>query len=627
MTTGRDREPAASGVVAGAPLAVLGDLVGGPHVGDLLRRAAERAPEQLALCTATDRLTFAELDAQADRCASTIRQAVAGPATPVALAAELAPWFAVAFFAVSRSGNVPVLVNPLLREEGLGHVLRTSRAVAAILPPAVRLRLDRGGLPDLRHVLAPADLLAPPVTGDPGPVGADPADIACIQFTSGSTGPPKAVLLTHRNLTVNAAQSAFTHRVSATSVMFNNLPTFHLMHLTVGLAAGATHVLWPDEAVGPALQAARRHHATHFYSLPVRLSRIAGSRDRGAARLPALRLFLSGGSTLPQSTRLALAEQFGVPVLQGYGLQETSPSTHFDDLDRPKAGSSGPPVPGTECRIVHVDTRAVLGPGAKGEIQVRGPQLMKGYLGRNPLEGVDEQGWFSTGDVGYQDDDGYLFVVDRIKDVFKCDNWLVSPTQIERVLLRHPDVEDCVVFDYPDEIRGAVAAALVVPARADADVAAIDRYLADQLPYYEHLHVIDVVERIPRLPNGKVQRRHLREQAVARHAGHPSERSERQETTVHTFINRFTVNGDTEEFESLLGTITNYMVEQPGFRSHRLYRSGVDPKVYVETAEWDDADAQRKAIGGEGFQGPVKQVMKIANAEPGPFTLVSEHAK
>ncbi len=236
--------------------------------------------------------------------------------------------------------------------------------------------------------------------------------------------------------------------------------------------------------------------------------------------MPTLRAVLSGGSALPGRTGEVLGAHFGVPVGQGYGLAETSPSTHFDTLDHPVAGSCGPPVPGTECRIVEPETRAVLPADTRGEIQVRGPQLMKGYL--DPAAGapdaVDARGWFSTGDIGYADAEGRLFVVDRIKDVFKCDNWLVSPLEIESVLLRSPEIADCVVFDHPEETSGAVAHAWIVPrddAVAGADVDAAVRTANGKLPYYAHVRYLDVVERIPRSPTGKVQRRDLREEALA----------------------------------------------------------------------------------------------------------------
>jgi long-chain acyl-CoA synthetase len=291
------------------------------------------------------------------------------------------------------------------------------------------------------------------------------------------------------------------------------------MHLTIGVCAGATHVLWSDDDLAGAVSAAARYGATHFYSLPMRLTRLAAEPALSELEAPRLRAILSGGSALPPTAASVLGQHFGIPVLQGYGLTETSPSTHFDDFDRPKAGSSGVLVPGTEVRIVDVDTREVLPVDGKGEIQVRGPQLMRGYLGRDLSRDVDAEGWFSTGDVGRVDEEGYLFVIERIKDTFKCDNWLVSPSEIERVLFRHDAVSDCVVVDVPDPVSGAVAHALVVPRTVGAKPAELAEFVNAKLPYYEHVRQVHLVESIPRSGTGKVQRRDLREELLRRATG------------------------------------------------------------------------------------------------------------
>ncbi|MEU8551439.1 class I adenylate-forming enzyme family protein [Streptomyces roseoverticillatus] len=536
-------EPAAvaDSTTRAEPLETIAELIGGPRIDDLLHRAAGRHPERPALRSAAGDLSYAELDAQASACASALRALAGGPDEVIGIAAELDPVFAVGYFGITRSGNVAAIVNPLLTGERLLHVLSTSACRVLIVSPRLYPALAevRDRLPELRHVVlterAPElgqEAQALPVLGELMAAAPEfiPAErnaqeeqeagrVAGLHFTSGTTGAAKAVRLTHRNLTVNAAQTVSGHRLDASSVIFNYLPTFHLMHLTIGVCAGATHVLWTDDDVAAAVAAASRYGVTHFYSLPMRLTRLAAHPALRELEAPRLRAILSGGSTLPPSSALALGQHFGVPVMQGYGLTETSPSTHFDNIDRPKTGSSGVLVPGTEARIVDVDTREVLPVDAKGEIQVRGPQVMKGYLGRDLSRDVDADGWFSTGDVGRIDAEGYLFVVERIKDTFKCDNWLVSPSEIERVLFRHPAVDDCVVFDRPHPVSGAVAYALVVPRSTDADPGELAAFVNEAVPYYEHLHHVELVESIPRSQTGKVQRRDVREQWLAAHGG------------------------------------------------------------------------------------------------------------
>jgi long-chain acyl-CoA synthetase len=519
----------APSLFSGPPLTEIAPFIGGPRVDDLLTRAATRAPDRTALRWPSGEQTYGELDDDVDRCAHALRALVGGPDAVIATTALLAPAFAWSYYGISRSGNTSAIINPFLTELRLVHVLRTSRAKAAIVPPHLHRRLTavRDQLPDLEHLVLtePGDpeetsgvptlreLLDAATPG--GDLPDDGGDVACLQFTSGTTGAAKAVQLTHRNLTVNAAQTAYAHCLDSSSVLFNYLPTFHLMHLSIAVTAGATQVLWPSDDIAGSIDAADAHRATHYYSLPMRLSKLASDPRLPRLEAPALRAILSGGSALPVAAATALAQQFGVPVVQGYGLAETSPSTHLGVLGNPKAGSSGVAVPGTDCRIVDVETREVVPIGDRGEIQVRGPQLMKGYLGREQADEVDADGWFSTGDIGRVDEDGHLYVVDRLKDVFKCDNWLVSPTEIERLLLRHPAVADCVVFDRPDEHSGAVAVALVVPAGDTAAVDELAAHVNERVPYYERLHHIELVPKIPLSPTGKVQRRELRDGFLA----------------------------------------------------------------------------------------------------------------
>ncbi|MFC8518337.1 class I adenylate-forming enzyme family protein [Streptomyces sp. NPDC057257] len=479
------------------------------RLDDLPRRAAAVDPGGTAI--RTDRgelLDFAELDRRVDRCAERVRSLVGGPGRIVAIASVLSPAFAVAYYGTLRAGNVVVPVIPLLREEGIAHLLAASGAELVIAPAALAGRLPAGvpvlGLDGEELWDAPPLRSAPPV---------QPDDVATIHFTSGTTGAPKGVRQTHDNLAVNAAQTVWAHGLVSGSVTVNHLPTYHPMHLNSALHAGATQVLCTDPDLAASVHTANAARANVYYSLPMRLSRLAADPVLPGLRLKTVRAVFSGGSALPVSATRALSDQFGIPVLQGYGLAETSPMTHCDRPHRPKPGSCGPTVPGAECRIVDLVTRKLLEPGTRGEIQVRGPQLMRGYLGESDGSALDDEGWFNTGDVGYLDSDGYLFVVDRLKDVFKCDNWLVSPNEVERVLLGHPAVADCVVVDCPDRFSGAVAGALVVPKGVTGQSAleAIAAQVNEELPYFQRIRHIREVTEITRTGSGKVRRTELRE--------------------------------------------------------------------------------------------------------------------
>ncbi|MFH8571850.1 class I adenylate-forming enzyme family protein [Streptomyces sp. NPDC017993] len=514
----------------------------------LVTRAAAAAPARTALIHGEQHLTYVELDDRVTAAAGAMRGLLPEAGATVAVASVLHPDFAVAYYATARAGHLAAVVNPLLREEDLLHVLTLCGARLALVDAglyerlaAVRDRLPqltrvvligggtRDGLPTLRDLIEQGEQSGESGDGDAGPAASLPAAgsarkerDACVQFTSGTTGRPKAVRLSHRNLTVNAEQIATAHRLDGTSVTVNHLPTFHPMHLNSAVRATATQVLCTGPEAADAVAAANEHGATHLYSLPVRLARLAADPALDGPALRTVRTIASGGSALPPRAAARLTERFGIPVIQGYGLAETSPLTHSDDPADPVHGSVGRPVPGTRCRVVDLGTRAELPPGSVGEVQLHGPQLMTGYLGGPDGTGLEPDGWLSTGDVGRIDADGRLFLVDRLKDVFKCDNFLVSPSEVERVAARDPRVQEAVVVDLPDAFRGAVAGALVVLAAAGADPDTADRTLASvladvnaQLPYYEHIQQARAVGSIPRSGNGKIQRRVLREQLIA----------------------------------------------------------------------------------------------------------------
>ncbi|WHT23332.1 AMP-binding protein [Crossiella sp. CA-258035] len=478
------------------------------HLGRMLRRTAERYPDHIAIRTDRVELTFTELDRRVTRCARELTRLAGGRGHVIGVAAVLDPAFAIAYYAVVRSGNVVAIVNPLLREDGLRATVGASgaRLLLACGEVAARARASSA----VEHV---ADLDAVTAAdgsedGSAGPDDAgDPDDAACIQFTSGTTGRPKAVVLSHRNLVVNAAQIAEAHELDEHAISLNHLPTYHPMHLNSAVHAGALQVLCTSPSSADAIDLANRNEATHYYSLPVRLARLAADPGLPDLRLRTVGRVLSGGSALPVPAARTLSEHFGIPVLQGYGLAETSPLTHVDSPQHPRIGSVGQPVSGTECRVTDLATGQPLPAGERGEVQVRGPQLMRGYLGEPPLE---PGAWFATGDVGRIDEDGYLFLVDRLKDVFKCDNWLVAPSEIEEVLLAVPGVADAAVVDAPDPFSGAVAHAFIV-VRDGADPTAIQTSVNARMPYYQHIRDTTVVERIPRSGIGKIQRRELRE--------------------------------------------------------------------------------------------------------------------
>ncbi|MFD8821934.1 class I adenylate-forming enzyme family protein [Streptomyces sp. NPDC059605] len=523
----------------------------------LLRRAAVRDPDGIAVRTADTDIGFGELDALADRVAAWLQRENGNRrGVRTGVANVLDPVFAAAYYGTIRSGATAVLVNPLVGAEGLRHVLATAGVEVVFVPAATAELLTklRGALPLLRTIVVtdapdgvtPGDavplhpaLETAPDTPDGGP--SDPASIACVQFTTGTTGRPKGVLLTHRNLVANAKQTALAHRLDCASVALNHLPLHHVMHLNSAVYAGACQVLCQDPDPFASLAAAAAAGATHYYGLPARLHRLAADERLAAARpAPAgsrLTAVLSGGSGLRPGAARILRDRLGVPVIQGYGMAELSPLTHCQRPDRYRPGEVGEPVPGTECRLVDVDSRAPVEIWSTGEVQVRGPQLMAGYLDESHPSRIDEDGWFSTGDVGYLDDDGSLRLVDRLSDIFKHDNEIVSPSRVEQVIGEDPRVADCIVADWPDDVHGGLVWAGVVlrdapepvphtgpgadgehPAPPADVLDAITARANERLADFERIHLAEVLEAVPRTPTGKPERRALRQQLKTRAA-------------------------------------------------------------------------------------------------------------
>ncbi|MEW1639974.1 class I adenylate-forming enzyme family protein [Streptomyces sp. NPDC093801] len=514
----------------------------------LLRRAAERDPAACAVRTPHGTRTFAELDARADRYAAYLEHALGRRGARVGVANTLDEEFVAAYYGTVRSGNTVVLLNPLVRAAGLRRMCEVAGVEIAFVPTAAAELLVKTAdrLPLLRAIvvtdapdgIVPADALplavaldGAPRTGPRPDAPADPDTVVCVQFTTGTTGRPKGVLLTHRNLLANAAQTAAAHRLDSGSVTLNHLPLYQPMHLNSAVLAGACQVLCPAPRPAAALALAARTGATHLYSLPARLHQLAADLRHaelpGAVDLPGFPLpsppdldrltaVLSGGSALAPADARLLTERLGVPVLQGYGLVEFAPLTHSQrpGEDTGGSGSVGAPVPGTACRVVHPSTGAPLGPGETGEVQLRGPQLMAGYLGESGPH-TDEDGWFATQDVGRIGPDGELHLVDRLDDVFSYDGELVSPTAVESVLAADPRVADCVVVGWPDPVHGAVVwLGLVLhhptaPGLLDV-LDSIVETANEQLGPHEQIRRVEVLGAVPRTPAGKPERRALR---------------------------------------------------------------------------------------------------------------------
>ncbi|MFE7171590.1 AMP-binding protein [Streptomyces sp. NPDC057616] len=339
---------------------------------------------------------------------------------------------------------------------------------------------------------------------------------ALILYTSGTTGTPKGAELTHRNLLTNAATTAQTLLLlGPQDVLFGGLPLFHAFGQTCAMnaavAAGATLTLLSRFEPERALEIMRRDAVTVFLGVPTMYTALLRAVRQDGDEVPRLRLAVSGGAALPVEVLHDFEQTFRAPVLEGYGLSETSPVAAFNHPDRPrKAGSIGTPVRGVRMKLV-ADDGSDVGPGAVGEIAVQGENVMKGYF-NNPDAGAAalRDGWFHTGDLARVDEDGFYFIVDRKKDLIIRGGYNVYPREIEEVLYGHPAVAEAAVVGVPHPLHGEeVAAVVVLRAGATATAREIRDHVKERVAAYKYPRVVTFAAELPKGPTGKILKREI----------------------------------------------------------------------------------------------------------------------
>jgi long-chain acyl-CoA synthetase len=360
-----------------------------------------------------------------------------------------------------------------------------------------------------------ADLLAS-ATPEHRVVDRADEDTAVILYTSGTTGRPKGAELTHANLTRNTeVMRTDLIQLVAGDVIFGGLPLFHSFGqtctLNTAVASGACLTLLPRFAPGEALQILAGHRVTVFAGVPTMYVALLAESGRAAYDVSELRVCVSGGAALPVEVLRGFEEAFGCPVLEGYGLSETSPVASFNHPDRArKPGSIGTPIRGVQMRVV--DSRGYEVPGGEiGEIVIRGHNVMKGYW-RKPEETAQaiQDGWFRSGDLGKVDEDGYFVIVDRKKDMIIRGGYNVYPREIEEVLYEHPAVAEAAVIGLPHPALGEeVGAAVALKPGAGATAEELRDHVKAQVAAYKYPRKVWIVDQLPKGPTGKILKREI----------------------------------------------------------------------------------------------------------------------
>jgi long-chain acyl-CoA synthetase len=496
------------------------------NLATILQASAAAYPERTAIKLGDRVISYAEFDRAARGVATALRERGTEPGDAVALLIPNVPEFSIAYFGILYAGATVVPINVLAAAPEVAYFLGDSGARLLVAHPLFA-EPARTGAAELGVPVVMAGSGSAPgsleemAASDPVDevYPSDPDDTAVILYTSGTTGKPKGAELSHSNLFLNCASVVprlIPMAPGEVIVALGVLPLFHSFGQTciqnATIAEAGTVVLLPRFDAGQAFEILERERINVFAGVPTMYFALLHHQGDREYDLSSLRYCLTGGAPMPVEVMNAFEERYPVRLQEGYGLSETSPVASFGVLERPrKAGSIGYPVWGIEMCIVD-DADHLLGDGERGEICIRGHNIMKGYLKRR--EATTEAlrgGWFHSGDIGYRDEDGCYWIVDRKKDMILRGGFNVYPREVEEVLYAHPAVAEAAVIGVPSESHGEEVKAIV--ALAPDQSATEDELMAfckEQLAAYKYPRIIEIIDSLPKGPTGKILKRELR---------------------------------------------------------------------------------------------------------------------
>ncbi|MBN2309905.1 MAG: long-chain fatty acid--CoA ligase [Candidatus Hydrogenedentes bacterium] len=504
------------------------------NLAHFLEMSAESLADKTAVMLDEHRLSYAELNAFAKRVANVLKDRGVEKGDKVAMMIPNSPFFPIIYYGILNAGATVVPVNVLFKSHEIQYCLEDSDAKVFLV---WRLFYDEAmhafeetdtchhlivaSMPDDIEEPPEGDLLVPLVMGasaEADHVETMPDDTAVILYTSGTTGHPKGAELTHFNMFFNAyyTQQSITE-ISSDDVVLGVLPLFHSFGQTcimnAALMAGCTITLVPSFHTEKVMEVIERDRVTVVAMVPTMYFFLLNVDGPERFDLSTVRMAVSGGSALPVEVFRAFQERYGVEILEGYGLSETSPVASFNTTSRAcRPGSIGQPIWGCEMRIMREDG-TFAAPGEVGEIVIRGHNVMKGYYKKPAAtEEAIVDGWLHTGDLAQVDEDGYFFIVDRKKDVIIRGGMNVYPREIEEVLYGHPAILEASVIGVPDAARGEeVKAYVALRPGEEADEEELRAYCKSRLARFKCPSEFEVVAELPKGPTGKILKRVLRE--------------------------------------------------------------------------------------------------------------------
>ena len=496
------------------------------NVAEHVERVARKTPRHPAIRFEGKTVTYEVLNACASALAGALRKKGVRRGDRVALYLPNIPAFMLAYLAVEKAGGIAVSINALFKSEETKYILNDSGAkvlftVAELLPnvaraecPSVRdVVLCEGTSPDAQSL---DDWLALDIAGfRTENMGRE--DPAALLYSSGTTGFPKGVTLTHDNVVSNIRTAAKYSGYRAGDRLVVFLPLFHVFAqnyiMNAGFEAGATLVLFRRFVPDMVLPGIKSEGVTMFFAVPTIYIALLNANVPKQA-LASIRYFFSAAATMPQEISRRWTDAYGLRVNEGYGLTECSPFAAYNHLSRHKFGSIGTPVDAFDIKIFDESDKE-LPRGQWGEIVIRGPGVMKGYWNKpKDTEWALRGGWLHSGDIGRMDEENYVYIVDRVKDMINVSGFKVWPAEVENVLYRHPAVKELAVYGAPDPVKGEkVNVAIVLKEGASVTAEAIIAYCREKLAVYKAPEAVEFVRELPKSATGKILKRILRDQA------------------------------------------------------------------------------------------------------------------
>jgi acyl-CoA synthetase (AMP-forming)/AMP-acid ligase II len=504
----------------------------------LLRMAAERNPDRPAIIYHDLMLVYREVVSMVNSVANRLLELGIRKGDRICLCTGNRPESTITLNAASTIGAVITPMNPLYKEREMAYQLEDSEARAILIRPEMlpllQTVLSGEPLPNLKHIIVLGEHVLEDMPGAltfakmlqgvspkrPRPVEISGDDMLVLTYSSGTTGLPKGTMLSHHNLATNHLQFLTASGINSSDATLIFVPFYHIYGVLLTgsfLAAGARQVIMDRFELEPVLNLCEKHGPTWLFAVPAMVQALANAPGE-LHQMKTVKYLMSAAAPLPVIPASKLQERTGIRLIQAYGMTETCPITHLSPLDPEliRIDSAGLPMNNTEQKIVDVETgEHELPVGEDGEIIIRGPQVMLGYW-RAPEETAHtlRNGWIHTGDIGHVNADGYLYIVDRKKDMIKYKGFSIAPAELEAVLVEHPAVLESAVVGVPEEEAGEIPKAFVV-LHGDVSYSVTDEelitFVNGKLTGYKKLHEVEFVESLPKLLSGKILRRELKE--------------------------------------------------------------------------------------------------------------------